>query len=528
MSGPINNLPPKFHPPTQTPKYAFSSTLDEQERELAANPLLARFGESRKRLGGDPHRPRYHFVSPEGNHNDSNGLCFWQGNWHLFYQAYPPEGDDRVHWGHAVSPDLVHWRDLPYAIHPSPELACFSGSTLVEEDRVIAMYYGVEQGEMVATARDPLLLNWRKLTGGPVIPLVAPDGSALPYRLHDPCIWRAGDAYYALSNGRDAWNPMDAVLRSTDLERWEYLHPFVPDQSRLLDGDDGACPYFWPIGGGGAGGAQRHILLIFSHMSGPQYLLGDYDVDGATFHPTAHGKFNFGAWGPAGVHAPSATPDGAGGVVCIWNMNPGLPTEGWNQLMTLPRRLRLIGPDQLGIEPAGDLASLRGAHQRIAGRTIPANRETILDGIEGNAIELELEIDTGGAPMVELNVLRSPDRREHTRIACYRERGYKHPVRSPELAESLISIDSSRSSILPDALSRAPETGPVMLATEENLKLRVFIDRSVVEVFVNGRQCVAMRVYPALPDSTGVSLSAQGRDAALVSGDLWQMRNIYE
>ena len=179
------------------------------------------------------------------------------------------------------------------------------------------------------------------------------------------------------------------------------------------------------------------------------------------------------------------------------------------------------------MEPAGDIASLRGTHTRITDRIIPANEETLLDGIEGTAIELALEIDTGGAPLVELNVLRAPDRQEFTRIAFYRERGYQHPSRAGAGADSLISIDSSRSSILPDALSRAPETAPVYLAPEEPLKLRVFVDRSVVEVFVNGRQCVALRVYPGRADSTGVSLRAQGRDMRLVSLDLWQMDTIY-
>ena len=208
-------------------------------------------------------------------------------------------------------------------------------------------------------------------------------------------------------------------------------------------------------------------------------------------------------------------------------MNPGLPYAGWNQLMSLPRRLTLIGERKLGIEPAGDLTSLRGNHKSLGRRSIPANQETLLPDIEGNTVELELEIDTGGAPMVELDVLRSPDRQEHTRIVFYRERGYKHPVRQPDSRESWLSIDSSRSSILPDALSRAPETGPVELAPGENLKLHVFIDRSVIEVFVNGRQCVSMRIYPSRPDSTGISLSAQGKDAELVSLDLWEMKSIY-
>ena len=75
--------------------------------------------------------------------------------------------------------------------------------------------------------------------------------------------------------------------------------------------------------------------------------------------------------------------------------------------------------------------------------------------------------------------------------------------------------------------SRAPETAPVALNRDENLKLRVFIDKSVVEVFVNGKQCIAMRVYPGRKDSVGVSLRSQGRSAVLKSLDAWQMKSIY-
>ena len=264
------------------PRYTFADTLEEQRVELQSNPMMHRFAESRKGLSGDPHRPIYHYVNPEHRLNDPNGLCTWQGRWHLFYQGYPPE-DPRQHWGHAVSEDLIHWRDLPYAIYPNPERCCYSGATLVEESRVIAMYHGTEVGNMVAISSDPLLLNWEKVTGGPVIPLRNPDGSAPPYRVFDPCIWKKGDVYYALSGGQQNTGPggkpvrANYLFRSDDLAKWEYLHPFVEGDSLTLVGDDGACPYFWPIG-------DRHMLLFFSHMSGGQYLLGDslpYTTGGA-------------------------------------------------------------------------------------------------------------------------------------------------------------------------------------------------------------------------------------------------------
>lgn len=154
------------HPPyiSSVPKYTYASTLDEQEKQIQTDPLVLRFAESRKRQSKDPYRPAYHFVSPESTLNDPNGLCYWQGNWHMFYQGYPPE-DRRQHWGHAVSKDLIHWKDLPYAIYPGPERAVFSGATLVEDNRVIAMYHGTTVGNMVAVSDDPLLLNWEKLTG---------------------------------------------------------------------------------------------------------------------------------------------------------------------------------------------------------------------------------------------------------------------------------------------------------------------------------------------------------------------------
>ena len=511
---------------SKVPRYRFPDSLAEQEAALASNPLMQRLLASRKTYAADPHRPLYHYVNPEAMLNDPNGLCRWQDRWHLFYQAYPPE-DTRQHWGHAISDDLIHWRDLPYCIYPDPEERCFSGATLVEEDRVIAIYHGTQAGNMVAVSSDPLLLNWEKVANRAVIPIRGPDGSELPYRVFDPCIWRKDGTYYSLSAGTKpegpAGKPVRAnfLLSSDDLEHWEYLHPFVEDDAFTLVGDDGACPYFWPIG-------DRHILLFFSHMSGGQYLLGDYDRERDKFVVTHGQKFNFGAASPSGLHAPSATPDGSGDVIAIFNMNPGKPTKGWNQIMTVPRRLSVDG-DDLSMTPAGDIESVRGTHERIENMSLPANREIVLDSVAGNALEIIAEIDPREAPMVELNLLRSPDREEFTRVAFFRDRGFSlRRVFGRDARQSLLTIDSSYSSVAPDVLSRAPETAPVLLGDGELLELRVFVDRSVVELFANGRQCLAVRVYPERADSIGVSLRAQGSEAWLRSLDAWQMNSIWE
>jgi len=537
---------------SKVPKFSFPNTLPEQEAALKTNRLLQRLNASRAKLAADRFRPIYHYVNPEGNLNDPNGLCYWQGNWHLFYQAYPPE-DPRQHWGHAVSKDLVHWQDLPYAIYPNPEKQVYSGSTLVDGDRVIAMYHGTGVGNMVAIAKDPLLLNWEKIVDEAVIPSVSTDGRQLPYSVFDPSIWKKGEYYYSLSAGRVPEGPggrpvrADFLFRSKDLINWEYLHEFVEGDRFTQIGDDGACPYFWPIG-------DRYILNFFSHMSGGQYLLGDYDKKNDRFVVTSGGKYNHGAVSPSGVHAPSAAPDGKGGVIVIFNMSPGKPTEGWNQIMTLPRRLTLAGKDELLQEPVEAMESLRYDPRHVGTLNLPVNQEIPLTEINGNAMEIIAEIDPQTAQLIELNVLRSPDKEEYTRISFFKEKGFSKGLdyqSGPGTAsmpldlvklftedetprpdnrrqrESLISIETSNASTLTDVQFRAPETAPVNIAPGETVKLRVFIDKSVVEVFVNGKQCVAARVYPGRDDSVGVSIAAKGGNAQLKSLDAWQMKSIY-
>lgn len=524
--------PPLLRTPSRVPKFTFADNLAEQEKQLTANPLVERFRAGRHKQRDDRFRPRYHFAAPEGHLNDPNGLCFWQGRWHLFYQDRPPD-EPRWHWAHAVSDDLIHWRDLPYALYPDPEEQCYSGSILVEEDRAIAMYHGRGLGNMVAVSRDPLLLNWEKITGDTILPLREGDkfyhflsSERLPYRLYDPCLWKKAGVYYSLSGSVDYTGPggkpvpAGFLFRSRDLKRWEFVHQFLENDRFSRVGDDGACPYFWPIG-------DRHILLFFSHMSSGQYLLGDYDRERDKFVVTSGDKFNFGSALPGGgVHAPSATPDGRGGLIVLFNMMSAeakRPTAG---LMTLPRRLTLLDREQLGVEPAGAIESLRGPHRPIENMKLVANQEIMLPGIIGNSIELAAEIDPAQASLVELNVLCSPDKEEFTRIALFRNAAVTTRFTPPQRKLAVVTLDGSRSSLLPDVLARPPESATVQLADDEPFRVRVFVDRSVVEVFVNRRQCLAIRVNPSRADSVHVSLRAQGAGATLRSLDCWQMQDL--
>jgi beta-fructofuranosidase len=523
--------------PSKTPQYIFATTLDEQEAQLRSNPLIIRFAKSRERLASDPYRPTYHFVSPESMLNDPNGLSYWQGRWHLFYQAYPPDEfpnpkdaqKRRQHWGHAVSEDLVHWRDLPYAIYPGIEKMAFSGSTVAEKDRVVAFYPGIEAGQMIAISRDPLLLNWAK--SGPVNTDVG-----------DSDIWKEGDTYIGLvsnfgkkyypdstvppeslgnlgkeSYGHGSW-PKWKLWTSMDLQTWKPQGEFLFENTPFTDRyDDGSCPNFKKIG-------DKHILLFFSHKNGAQYFLGDYDEKTHKFRPYDHGRLNHGQTAPGGVLAPSAAEDGKGGVINILTINDAKKTNDWDQIMSLAQRLTLGEDKKLRIEPAEGTATLRGEHQQVGETVLSADKELILAGVQGNTMELNVEIDPKQSRWVQLNVLRSPMAEEETSIIFYNY--------DPKLTywwfdtPSEVVLDGSRSSLLPDVWPRPPERALIRRG-DETLKLRVFIDRSVVEVFVNERQYLAMRVYPGRKDSVGVSLRAHGREAALKSLDAWQMKSIW-
>jgi beta-fructofuranosidase len=271
-------------------------------------------------------------------------------------------------------------------------------------------------------------------------------------------------------------------------------------------------------------------------------MIGDYDTVRHKFAVTDGGDFNFGPVTPGGMHAPSACPDpeNSEAVIGLFNMNPGMIYKNrnihWNQIMSLPRRWTLCEEGRLKVEPAGDIESLRKDHQRIEATDLPINSEVILKNVSGNAMELLAYIDPTNSKMIEMKVLRSPNEEEFTRILFHPIAGYKvresvrrRDIKPPVIAHGTLTIDATRSSTHPKALSRPPEVAPVLLDNVRAVvKLRVFVDRSIVEIFVNDRQCAAVRVYPGRKDSTGVSLRAIGGNAKLMSLDAWQMKNIYE
>ena len=518
-------------------KKQYPDNLDEQLTALEDDELMKLYRELRQKAAANRYRPIYHFTAFNWI-GGPNGLCYWQGKYHCFYQGHLP-GMRGVCWGHAVSDDLVHWQDLPFAFAPDEtDLSCFSGQTWVEEKRVIAIYHGKGKGNCIAESSDPLLLNWRKNPNNPVIPDGQPDEEGYPYRVFDPCIWKEGDGYYSLagtSRGfpRERRQTCDHLFHSKDLIHWEYLHPLVEDGFFCTMGDDGACPNFWPVGNG------KHVLVLFSHRTGSRYYVGEYDKKTHKFQIDYHRYFSHNGIIGQGIGTPTTTMDHKKRNITIFNYHEGFkdqdPQLGLGSgVFSLPlvmkakdrfpvndrpySELEALRFNPLKISPAPEVEVLRFNGKKIENLEVRANQELILEEIAGKAIEIKIKMNIHQAREAGFYVLRSPAGEEKTKISVMNVFHGKFP-------DSLL-IDTTQSSLRTDLSSRPPENAPLPLRQDGIVELRIFIDRSMIEVFADSQQFAAVRVCPQREDSRGVSIFAKGDRIILNSLECWQMKAI--
>jgi beta-fructofuranosidase len=499
-----------------------------QKRLLKNSEQLKEFSLYRNKTKDMPYMPSYHFWAPNGMINDPNGLCFWKGNYHLFYQAYPPK-DCRQHWGHTISKDLVHWKDLPLAIYPDIEYAVFSGSSLVEKNRVIAMYHGKKVGNMIATSSDPLLLNWEKNEKCPVIPLMPDSHDGKPYRVFDPFIWKECNGYYALSGcyygEEDARSTgynnkmVEHLFFSQNLSDWTYIGELAENGFPQIElGNDGACPYFWPIGK-----KDKYLLFHFSHRSGPHCYLGNYDKITHKFSPDKHIRFNFGPVGCSSYQAPCTTPDGNGGLYLIYNTKDANLTLQRQGCMTIVQHVTLDKNENLCFNPVEGINSLHSTHHiNISNLKLAPFNESPID-ISGKELDIRLQFKLTDARCLNIKVLQSSDKAEHTDINIYRSR-----IKQTKgmLTVYAAAMDTTFSSSSQNAEGRQPETEAVPDVKDGAFDIRILVDRCIIEVFINGRISMMQMIYPS-EKSTHISLTSIGGPINIDKMAVWKMNSIY-
>ena len=285
-------------------------------------------------LYAEKNRPQFHFTTRRGWINDPNGLVFYEGEYHLFYQHNPYEREwENMHWGHAVSRDLVHWEELPDALHPDELGTIFSGSAVIDYDNTagfnkknepaLVAAYTVDnpekQRQCIAYSLDKGR-TFTKYEGNPVIDSKAKWNSK---DTRDPNVfWYApGKHWVMVLNERDG----HSIYNSADLKNWEY-------KSHVTGFWE--CPELFELP---VDGDKNHTKWVMYGASGT-YMLGSFD--GQTFTPEA-GKYYYYTGSMYAAQTYSNIPAGDGRRIQIgWGRisHDGMPFNG---MMLLPNELTL-------------------------------------------------------------------------------------------------------------------------------------------------------------------------------------------
>ncbi|HEY3705306.1 MAG TPA: glycoside hydrolase family 32 protein [Terracidiphilus sp.] len=462
-------------------------------------------------IAHDLNRPACHLLPPHNWMNDPNGPIFWKGKYHLFYQVNPHAavwGD--MHWGHAVSTDMVHWKHQPIAMAPTPGGAdsegCFSGSAVVFNGKPTFIYTGVQNApreqvtirdggdklretQMIAVAEDDDLLHWKK-DEQPIIPLPPPGVQVTGFR--DPCPWKEADAWYlGVGSGERGKGGCVLLYRSHDLRQWEYLHKMVegkPNGKQATNpcdsGEMWECPDFFPLG-------DKHCL-IYSTENKVLWTTGHYDAQAHTYTPERNGVLDHGAayYAPKSFAAP-----GSRRILWGWLRETRPEAEfsaaGWSGCMSVPRVLTLGAQGQLEMHPAKEVESLRGPAESVkVSESTPFRRK--LDDLQ-RELSLHLSLLTDTVLTIRL-ISNGPAAWELTLDVPAKQ------VRCGDIAFPFPALPWPH----PD--------------------LRMLLDGSVIESFIGEREALTSRVYGLKPGETQLEVSMKGKGS--IGMQTWPLRAI--
>jgi beta-fructofuranosidase len=467
---------------------------------------------TRRSMAQDGHRPNFHFLPPCNWMNDPNGLCYWQGRYHLFYQFNPYGANwGFIHWGHASSPDLVHWADHPIALTPEAgsgdDMGCFSGCLVTDGDKPTAIYTGFvdffNTPVLIARARDDELIGWEKSPHNPVIPEKPEGVNETDFR--DPYVWRWGDGWQmVIGAGMQDGESAALLYESADLLTWSYCGPLyktkLADDVKMWE-----CPNFFPLDG-------KFVLLVslYPENKGVYYYTGEYD--GRKFTPETEGYLEHNAV----FFAPQVRQfSDARTILFAWLLegrsDEAMDEAGWAGVQAIPRELALDADGRLVSVPIREVTMLHGGHETYHDiRLVPEQPSHKL--AVGRRLDLEVGLE-GKDSVVRLNVLASPDESEATEIGC-------------DLASGEVWLDTTHASLSGSArgeIQRAhlPD-GP-----RESIKIRILIDNSVVEVWFDDTLSMTGRAYPTRENARGVTASVGRHPAVVHSFDVWTMEAIW-
>jgi beta-fructofuranosidase len=432
----------------------------------------------------------YHLAHPGPDPampGDPNCAFFWKGRYHLHYIYNNKDG---FSFAHVSSTDMVHWKWHPTTLTPpTTEHGMFSGTGFyTNEGRPAIIYHGQGSGRnQIQIALDDELEKWSKPVA--LEPKILPGQDPSLIAHWDPDAWQYGSNYYALSGGTPGSGKPATLFRSKDLKSWDYLGLFIDrDMPDVQKDEDISCPNFFKIG-------DKWMLLCISHNKGCRYYLGEWKNE--KFVPAFHARMNWRGWD---FFAPESllTPDGRR-VMWAWcHINPDGKLPVQTGIQSLPRELSLPKDGILRIKPLRELERLRYDEKFDRSITVRDGIPLPLDGIAGDALEIKLVYLPG-------------DGKRGLRVYCDREGKGGFPI----------TVDASAGT-----LNLGEMKVPFALKPNEELTLRVFIDKSMIEVFANDRQA-AVAAVKYDPANVGVALISDGAESWVTEVRAWKMRSIY-
>jgi sucrose-6-phosphate hydrolase SacC (GH32 family) len=480
---------------------------------------------------GDRYRPQFHAMPDSGWMNEPHAPLYYKGQYHLFFQKNPfGPFWHQIHWGHWVSPDMVHWREVQMALAPEDDNLApdgiWSGSAAYKEDGSPVLFFtagndSVPNRERTGLAfpqdlADPELLAWKK---HPVPVTLQQPGANYTTDFRDPFVFRdeAGKRWFQLVGSRvPGGSGMAMVHESKDLINWTYRGPLFTIDAAKYPGFEKTfeLPVLLPIGKG-ADGRERHVFLI---DIGAQcyYWIGVFDPDTARFTPEGEAPRVFDL-GQGHFSGPSGFVDPKTGRTIVMSIAQGERTAqidwdaGWAHNAGLPIEMKLGANGDLWLKPIDELKALRRAPMLELRDVSVATAESALAKLGGGdvlEIELELAPAAGVTAKRGLVVRKTPDGAEQTAVYA-------------DSTTRRFEIDRSRTTLDPDMRSYGVQGGAFDLGGE-NLRLRVYLDRSMIEAYVNDRKSLTSRVFPARLDALGLGLLAAAGDR-VVSLKVWPL-----
>lgn len=439
-------------------------------------------------------RPQYHFTAPVSWMNDPNGLIYYKGWYHLFYQYNPKNCNwASMHWGHAVSKDMIRWKDMPIALKPDqpydnhPEGGCFSGSA-IEKDGIMYVIYTATtkkdgqtiQTQCIAYSSDGV--NFEKYSGNPVVERPFPD-KVDDFR--DPKVLEYKGKWYMVVGGsiggaEKGGDGRVFLYESENIFDWIYKGEILVSNGKM--GTMFECPDLFEING--------KWILTCSPMNHPslnkaQYCVGQMDFEHGEYKIEKIGTLDAGF----DYYAPQTFLDKNGNRIMVAWQNGWLwmpwcegwgPTsvENWRGTFSIPRVVSMNAEDEICLYPIQELQTLTQSTKCLKDVRVTRDKYCITpDNPRSFQLVMCLDVKKIHSCYLEIGVLGKEE---------------QVTVISLDLLENILSLDKNNGDLyMQGRMNR------IIQREKDEIELMILVDRSSVEVYLQqGRYCITSNVYP--------------------------------